>query len=354
MAENIKKALADAGDIVFEHTGKLDSESVKQIFFSASRVSAEVLIIDLDVFYGKETISALQGFRIARPNTRIIVIAPERKPGDEIVSSIVGLGIYDIVAGEKESNWSEIIKNILFSSPATYTQAARWHTGMGVEVEGNKEKVIIEERPSGIVVISVAGIAHGLGCTHTSFSIASFLVRSGYSTAVIEDSQKPAFSFFSSVIKAKEGKIDGSYTVHGIDVFPLDKNKSNEDWNYDLFLKNIKMGQYEYVIRDLGVLDEKIIREMYRADMAFVVASASKWRWHEILDRTDKDFNIIFPLVSKNDAEEISFYAGIEGTALSYCPNPFAKENDSSFLKLLTPVLPSRKKRRTWFVRLLI
>ncbi|TCO53364.1 hypothetical protein EV203_1663, partial [Caldanaerobacter subterraneus] len=40
MAEEIRKALADAGDIVFEHIGKLDSESVKEIFYSASRVSS--------------------------------------------------------------------------------------------------------------------------------------------------------------------------------------------------------------------------------------------------------------------------------------------------------------------------
>ncbi|EGD50085.1 hypothetical protein TheetDRAFT_3107 [Thermoanaerobacter ethanolicus JW 200] len=92
----------------------MDSESVKEIFYSASRVSADVLIIDLDVFSGKEIISALQGFRIARPNTRIIVIAPERKPGDEIISSVVGLGIYDIAEGEKESNWGEIIKIFYF------------------------------------------------------------------------------------------------------------------------------------------------------------------------------------------------------------------------------------------------
>ncbi|MFU2157511.1 hypothetical protein [Caldisericum sp. AR60] len=33
MAEQIKEALADAGDVVFEHNGKLDSESVKEAFF---------------------------------------------------------------------------------------------------------------------------------------------------------------------------------------------------------------------------------------------------------------------------------------------------------------------------------
>ncbi|ADH59871.1 hypothetical protein Tmath_0085 [Thermoanaerobacter mathranii subsp. mathranii str. A3] len=350
MAEQIKKALADAGDVVFEHVGKLDSESVKEIFYSASRVSADVLIVDLDVFSGKEIVSALQGFRIARPNTRIIVIAPDRKPGDEIISSIVGLGIYDIAAEGKESNWSEIIKNILLSPPATYAQAARWHTGQLLNASiQTKERVIIEERPAGIVTVAVSATAHGIGCTYTALSVASFLSRLGHSAAVIEDSQKPVFSFLCSVLKAKEGKVEGSYTVHGIDIFPVDKSGDNGNWNYDMLLKKIKEGQYEYVVRDLGVLNSPRRREMYGADIAFVVASAAKWRWHEVIERIDGDFDIIFPLASQNNVEEISFYAGIKGTALSYCPNPFAEENDSVFLKLLAPVLPSRRKKRILF-----
>ncbi|TCO53192.1 hypothetical protein, partial [Caldanaerobacter subterraneus] len=340
---------ADAGDIVFEHIGKLDSESVKEIFYSASRVSSDVLIVDLDVFSGKEIVSALQSFRIARPNTRIIVIAPDRKPGDEIISSIVGLGIYDIAAGKKESDWAEMIKNILLSPPATYAQAARWHTGQLLNAfVQTKERVIIEERPAGVVTIAVSATAHGIGCTHTALSIASFLARLGHSAAVIEDSQRPVFSFLCSVLKAKEGKVEGSYAVHGIDIFP-DESRDDGNWSYDMLLKKIKAGQYEYVVRDLGVLDSARKREMYRADTAFVVASAARWRWHEIIDRIDSDIDIIFPLALQSDVEEISFYAGIKGTALPYCPNPFAKENDFIFLKLLAPVLPSRRKKKSLF-----
>jgi len=350
MAEEIKKALADAGDVVFEHIGRLDSESVKEIFYSASRVSADVLIVDLDVFSGKEIVSALQGFRIARPNTRVIVIAPERKPGDEIISSIVGLGIYDIAGEEKESSWSETIKTILLSPPATYAQAARWHTGQFLNASTqSRERVIIEERPAGIVTIAVSATAHGIGCTHTALSMASFLARLGHSAAVIEDSQRPVFSFLCSVLKSKEGKVEGSCAVHGIDIFPLNESENNGNWNYDMLLKKIKAGQYEYVVRDLGVLDSARKREMYRADIAFVVASTARWRWHEIIDRIDSEFNVIFSLALQSDVEEISFYAGIKGTALPYCPNPFAKENDSVLLKLLAPVLPSRRKRRTLF-----
>jgi hypothetical protein len=355
MSEKIKDILESGEDIVFKHIGKLDSESVKDVFYSASRISSEAILVDIDVFPGKEIVSALQSFRISRPNTRVIIIAPERKPGDEIISSIVGLGIYDIVAEVKDLDWNEIINNVLLSTPATYSQAARWHTGQFVSDGGrNRERVVIEERPSGVIVIAVAGAAHGLGCTHTAFSLASFLSRSGYSVAVIEDNQRPAFSYFINVLKAKEGKVKDSHVIHGIDIFALNESKDRGDWNFDTLVKEIKAGQYEYVIRDLGVLDSSRIREMYRADEAFIVASAAKWRWNECMDKLDNEFSIIFPLASNSDVDEFSFYTYIKGTAFPYCPNPFSKDNDSVILKLLDPVLPNRRKKRALFEKLLI
>jgi hypothetical protein len=50
--------------------------------------------------------------------------------------------------------------------------------------------------------------------------------------------------------------------VHGIDIFPIYESKDN-GWNYDMLLKKIKTRQYEYVVRDLGVLDSARRREMY-------------------------------------------------------------------------------------------
>ncbi|PHO07573.1 hypothetical protein BFT35_04690 [Thermoanaerobacterium thermosaccharolyticum] len=128
MSEKIKDILESGEDIVFKHIGKLDSGSVKDVFYSASRISSDFMIVDIDVFPEREIVSSLQSFRISRPNTSVIIIAPERKPGDEIIY-IVGLGIYDIAAEEKDADWNGIINDVLLSTPATYSQAARWHTG---------------------------------------------------------------------------------------------------------------------------------------------------------------------------------------------------------------------------------
>ncbi|AEM79753.1 hypothetical protein [Thermoanaerobacter wiegelii] len=130
-AEKIKESIRQAGDLVFEHIGKLDGEKIKDVFYSAARVPSDVLIVDLKVLDNeKEAVPSLQSFRIARPNTRVAVIVHDRKPGDVLVSSIVSLGIYDIIAGGKDTEWGEAVKKVLLSPPAAYTQAARWHTGV--------------------------------------------------------------------------------------------------------------------------------------------------------------------------------------------------------------------------------
>jgi hypothetical protein len=50
MSEKIKDILESGEDIVFKHIGKLDSESVKDVFYSASRISSEAILVDIDVF----------------------------------------------------------------------------------------------------------------------------------------------------------------------------------------------------------------------------------------------------------------------------------------------------------------
>ncbi|MEW9082408.1 hypothetical protein [Caldanaerobacter subterraneus] len=129
-AEKIKESIGQIGELVFECIGKLDGEKIKDVFYSASRVPSDVLVVDLKALDEKEAVSALQSFRIARPNTRVVVIIHDRKPGDVLVSSIVSLGIYDIIAGGKDTDWGEAVKKALLSPPAAYTQAARWHTGV--------------------------------------------------------------------------------------------------------------------------------------------------------------------------------------------------------------------------------
>lgn len=65
--------------------------------------------MDLDFVNSKDFITVLQGYRIARPHTRIIVIINNRVAGDQTIATIVSLGIYDIVTNK------EAVKEVVFS-----------------------------------------------------------------------------------------------------------------------------------------------------------------------------------------------------------------------------------------------
>lgn len=141
-SDEIKNSLNDVGNVVFHYNEMLQQQNIKDVFYSLSRINTDVLILDLDFVNSKDFITVLQGYRIARPHTRIIVIINNRVAGDQTIATIVSLGIYDIVTNK------EAVKEVVFSPPATYTQAARWHTGeflnFGVHDKDNEKGIVGE------------------------------------------------------------------------------------------------------------------------------------------------------------------------------------------------------------------
>ncbi|AFK85893.1 MULTISPECIES: hypothetical protein [Thermoanaerobacterium] len=176
IVEKIKESIGQIGELVFEHVGKLEGEKIKDVFYSASRVPSDVLIVDLKALDEKEAVSILQSFRISRPNTRIVIVVRDRKPGDILVSSTVSLGIYDIAAGDKDTDWGEVVKKILISPPATYTQAARWHTGtlniLNEAEEKRKKPLEIEKAKK-----QIEGIVKFLGENYRCYDLNEGIIK---------------------------------------------------------------------------------------------------------------------------------------------------------------------------------
>ena len=87
-SEQVNEGAKERGEISLEEVGTLDSQGIEGVLNSAARVASDILIHDLAIGAGKDVVAALQRFRIARPNTGIIILAPDREPGDVIVSSL--------------------------------------------------------------------------------------------------------------------------------------------------------------------------------------------------------------------------------------------------------------------------
>ena len=160
----------------------------------ASRIPAEVLLLDIDS--GKDLARKVLRYRLKRPNTRIIVYAKDRKPGDSEVAAIVQTGVYDIAVDE-----NDLIK-ILDNKPYGIEKAVKWinplisvqennkKTGKRVFVEKEVVKEVIVEKKVPLstrpILIAVAGAAKGVGTTITALTLAQFLARKKYKTVYIE------------------------------------------------------------------------------------------------------------------------------------------------------------------------
>lgn len=352
-ADRVREAIKAHGNVVFDHAGLIDSLGIRNVLQSAARVAADALILDLDVAPGPDLVPAVQGYRIARPHTRIIVLAPGREPGDPTVAGLVGLGIYDILSASPDTDWGALVGQALAGPSATYAQAARWHVIPGLAGgEQVKEKVVIQERPAGAVTIAVIGAAPGLGCTHTALAISAFLVRRGHKVALVEDSQRFALDQYLHAVKAAEGNIKGSKRVNGIDIFAylLTQDGFFSEFIdpkptgllFDRVLPDLRLGQYDYIIRDLGYWEKDRDREALRATLPILVASAARWRI--------RDFEMVESIGSYRIAlieppeEMLKWVKGaIPATyKLPYAPDPF-KVPDEPLIALLEPVLPRAK-----------
>lgn len=135
-------------NIIFEKTGLFND--IKMVLIEASRVFSEILIFDIDTVENDYTglLEALKNYRVSRPETRIILIAPGRTPGDKVIAALVKLGIYDIIAPEAENQDDEIEEAPLIlpyiveaiSKTSNYSDAARWDTDAYEDI-GNKVKM---------------------------------------------------------------------------------------------------------------------------------------------------------------------------------------------------------------------
>lgn len=124
-------------DYQFQEYGEVD---IRNTLIAASRVNLDTLVIDINVASATTILQALHTYRVQRPDTRTIVLAPNRQPGDMTVAGIIALGIYDIVATEATENEKAIqeLRGFLDSPPATYAQAARWAVQIKEEPEPEK------------------------------------------------------------------------------------------------------------------------------------------------------------------------------------------------------------------------
>lgn len=348
----VREMVLAHGEVLYESVGVHGDEEIKRVFQAASRLPGGTLVVDIHVASGEGLVRVLHAFRIARPECKVIVLVGDRQPGDETASALVSLGVYNLCEGSNDTVFNENFRRCL-RGEGSYAAASRWHRGFREETEQRtRETVIIERRPLGRVTVAVAGLAAGVGCTHTALMLGAFLAKTG-AAAVVEDSQRPVFE---SIVGLATGKCRSpkGFRLGPTDVFALPRRWENEGYLYDQVAA--ELAEYDYVVRDLGVIDVERLRELYRAQCAVVVGAASSWRIMDLVRQHNslrEDFGktaVVSAFGTEQDRRLFKEATGILPLQLAWCPDPTAipEAGEEVLRRILGTLLPERKRQRTF------
>lgn len=163
----------------------------------AARVPADLLLLDIET--GPALGPAVLRYRLARPQTRIVLLAAGKVPGDAEVAAVVQAGVYDVVT-DRES-----LGSVLDRPPADLAAAALWldpslapGTSRREQVRERviERRVAVSQRP---VLLAVAGVAPGVGTTTVACTLAGYLARQGHRTVLVEAGEYPSLGLIADM-----------------------------------------------------------------------------------------------------------------------------------------------------------
>lgn len=263
-----------------------------------SRIAVKTLIIDISAIADQNKLKqAIMNYKIKREKTRIIIIAPNSTPGDQTISYLFSLGIWDILnpTGEREEELTVFDSlNECLSREPSYPKGVKWFTGLNYdtngqatnaskpEKDGPERTVIIEkDKILGTCIIAVAGANRGIGCTHAALSIGNYLSqhKNKFKVALIELNEKNDTQEYN--ISCPQALKDGSFTFNDIDFY----NRQTS------LIELITLNYYDYIILDIGqlktvvnnnLLNSKYYSEFIRATLSILVCGSQPWQTKDI------------------------------------------------------------------------
>jgi len=247
------------------------------------RIPVDTLVLDSETGPGLGT-SVLR-FRLARSDTRVILLACNKKPGDAEVARIVQAGVYDVVTEPAK------LEEVLNREPAGLEAAAKWLDPQ-LAPEHEKEKKVVEKvvekkvavsnRP---VYIAVCGTAPGVGTTSVACAVAAFLAGLKYDTILVEAGE-PSLSIIMNDIDIEEGPRPW--------LPRLDVVRSENPKEY------VRARKWQYIVVDLGVKKPEEVSGDYDLILAVLPQAHRFFR----LDKSwygSSDKHLIF-LAAENEA----------------------------------------------------
>jgi hypothetical protein len=193
---------------------RLDAQETREAINSLAKVHIETLIIDMDSVDEALLIEAMNAYRVQRPETRIIIYARGRQPGDLALDTLRGMSIHDLLApDEPPADLADFIIKALDSPPADYAGSARWgisrqspvaprksRPGINIKLEWPGRKAVgqgVRYMPHMLVAVwSPSGFAKSF----TAVNLAATAASKGFDAALVNyDFQCPELDAYFGV-----------------------------------------------------------------------------------------------------------------------------------------------------------
>jgi|GEM_PF-6471571 len=353
ISAQLTEALADRG---WEVTGTDATLEQFRVAAEGGMVHADVALIDgtAGIVDKRDCVRLLREVRALLPDLRLIVLLPAAADR-EWIRALGHLGIYDVYAvghftAEDVVRWAERRKTIADVPGETDLPDGKVEpSGIRLAPSGRpKERVVVEERIVGCVPIAVGGVGARSGATHVALSMAVWLAREGFQTAVVECRGESLAALRTDVAAAAPG----GFRWEGTDVFTA----LGAPW-----IPILSAG-YQYVVLDFGDLTaagETDEMEFMRCPLRFLVTGVSAWdlaRTFSALGRWKEKYPAQEWNVALNFADEAKYREVAESLLprekkalkLRFWHVPFYSDpaRPPDLGEWLSPVLPRRKSKR--------
>lgn len=238
---------------------------VKEHINSLSGV--DILVIDLSCCLDLDTeiTSTLETVKVMYGQLRIILLATQIMPGDELLVKSVQMGIYDIITA---TDFSEIKDELTYCviEGKQYRDAIRYLKADAEDKTG-KQVRIKPKQNANRVMIGLAGSESRVGTTHNAIVIANTLRRSGYMVALLEMSSHPVFGDIrDSYDEKSEDALH--FTVNGIDYYPSVQAAE---------VNAIMAKAYNFLVIDFGSFDSMDDITFNKCEVPVIVAGSKPW-----------------------------------------------------------------------------
>ena len=349
----IVEAVTDVGEIASHNTVSDDVHILP--FFRKEMVNMSVydkLIIDMNAIKDlpDEIIQALDMYRVMYGDTRIIIVATNFEPGDELLTKFFQMGIYDLITTDDFSELkAELVKCL--STGKTYKDSVAYK-----DVKQQLDKLLIHseiKQSVNKILCAVFGTHPRMGTTHQCILMANYLRTKGFRCCICERNPSQAFksvqeSFDCSVFEF-------GFSVNNVDYYP---DCSDE-------ILNVVTGKaYNFIILDMGSLsaEDTGMVEVNKAEMQFMICGSKPWEMDTIATFFNypedilSNYHFLFNYTDVSNQKDIRKGMGALKHVFftEYTPDPFNSHRFAAGDTIFRKYLPQEEEKRGFDIRRII